>query len=266
MKRLFPILLLMSSAMLRGQSVHLSVPALDSSNTAVTIGTAYFSWGSFTGNDGITVQGGQLTRPITNGTIDVTLTASDTAGYVYTLLLMRGSTANTVMWRVPAAGATTMAQLNQPPSSAAPGSAAPKWVLAYSSGLQTVPASYTIYNLLFDTNDPNTNDASIHSTSSHSERFVAPADGFYAGACLVSSSNGYTNSTYINVNLVHAATTIQIGFSGDGSVQPNGFGFNAPFSYFLHAGDYVYCSIASATGFTTNSGPSATRFYMHSLH
>ena len=91
MKRTFPVLLLMFSSMLRGQSVHLNVPAFDSSNNAVTVGTAYFSWGQFTGNDGVTVQGGQLTRPITNGTIDVTLTASDNAGYVYTLLLMRGS-------------------------------------------------------------------------------------------------------------------------------------------------------------------------------
>jgi len=265
MKRTFPILLLMFSSVLPGQSVHLNVPALDSSNNAVTIGTAYFSWGQFIGNDGVTVQGGQLTRPITSGTIDVTLKASDTAGYVYTLLLMRGSTANTFVWRVPAAGATTMAQLNQPPSSGAPGSAAPKWVLAYSSGPQTVPASFTSYNVLFDTNDPNTNDGSMHSTSSNSERFIVPADGFYSGGCLVSSSTSGTSSTYISVILVHGATTTSIGFSGDGSVQANGFGFNAPFSYFLHASDYLYCTIASATGFTSNSGLAAMRFYMHSL-
>jgi hypothetical protein len=266
MKRTFPVLLLMFSSMLRGQSVHLNVPAFDSSNNAVTIGTAYFSWGQFTGNNGITVQGGQLTRPITNGMIDVTLTASDTAGYVYTLLLMRGSTANTFVWRVPAAGATTMAQLNQPPSSTAPASAAPKWVLAYNSATQTIPAAFAVYNLLFDTNDPNTNDGSMHSTSSHSERFIAPADGFYAGACLVTSSTSGTSSVYISVNLVHSGTTTAIGFSGDGSAQANGFGFNAPFSYFLHAGDYVYCSISSSTGFTANAGLAATQFYMHSLH
>jgi hypothetical protein len=162
MKRTFPILLLIFSSVLPGQSVHLTVPAFDSSNNPVPIGTAYFSWGPFTGNGGLTVQGGQLTRPITNGTIDVTLTASDTAGYVYTLLLMRGSTANTFLWRVPAAGATTMAQLNQPPPSTAPASAPPKWVLAYSSGTQTVPGSFGVYNVLFDTNDPNTNDGSMH--------------------------------------------------------------------------------------------------------
>jgi hypothetical protein len=265
MKRILPILLLMFSSVLPGQSVHLNVPAFDSSNNPVPIGTAYFSWGQFTGNDGVIVQGGQLTRPIANGTIDVTLAASDTAGYVYTLLLMRGSTPNTFLWRVPAAGATTMAQLNQPPASTAPASAPPKWVLAYSSGAQTVPGSFSVYNVLFDTNDPNTNDASMHSTSSHSERFVAPADGFYAGDCLVSSSTGSTSSTYINVNLVHSGTTTTIAFSGDGSTQVNGLGFNTPFSYFLHAGDYLYCSIASQTGFTTNSGLSATQFFMHSL-
>lgn len=96
------------------QSVHLTVPAVDSSNQAVTIGMAYFTWGTFTGNNGVTVPAGQLTRPVSSGTIDVTLTASDNAGYAYTLLLMHGSTADTFKWRVPAAGATTMAQLNQP--------------------------------------------------------------------------------------------------------------------------------------------------------
>ena len=265
-KLTFPILLLMLSSMLPGQSVHLSVPAFDSSNNSVPIGTAYFSWGPFTGNNGLTVQGGQLTRPITNGTIDVTLTASDTAGYVYTLLVMRGSTANTFLWRVPAAGASTMAQLNQPSSSTAAASTPPKWVLAYSSGTQTVPGSFSVYSVLFDTNDPNTNDGSMHSTSSHPERFIAPADGFYAGACLVSSSTSGTSSTYLSVNLVHSGTTISIGASGDGSAQGNGFGFNATFSYFLHAGDYLYCSVASATGFTSNPGLSATKFYMHSVH
>jgi hypothetical protein len=266
MKRIVPILFLLFCSVLAGQSVHLTVPALDFSNHTVPIGTAYFSWGQFRGNDGITVQAGQLTRPITNGTIDVTLTASNNAGYVYTLLLMHGTTADTFLWRVPAAGATTMAQLNQPAASTAAASTAPQWVLAYSSGTQTVPGSFTPYSILFDTNDPNTTDGSMHSTSSHSERFIAPADGFYAGGCLVSSSTSFTNSTYVSVSLVHAGTTTLIGFSGDGATQTNGFGFNAPFSYFLHAGDYVYCSVSAQTGFTSNSGLAATRFYMHSLH
>jgi hypothetical protein len=110
------ILSLIFSSVMMAQPVHLTVPAVDPSNNAVTIGMAYFTWGQFTGNDGVTVQAGQLTRPITNGTIDVTLVASDNAGYVYTLLLMHGSAADTFAWRVPAAGATTMAELNQPPS------------------------------------------------------------------------------------------------------------------------------------------------------
>jgi hypothetical protein len=260
MKRIFPILLLFSS-MLPGQSVHLNVPAMDSSNNPVTIGTAYFSWGQFTGNDGVAVQAGQLTRPIANGTIDVTLAASDAAGYVYTLLLMRGSTANTFRWRVPAAGATTMAQLNQPASAAA----SPKWTLAYSSVPQIIPGAFTANNVLFDTNDTNTNDVSMHSTSSHSDRFIAPADGFYSGACLVSSSTPSTDSTYVTVNMVHLTMTTPIGFSGDGSRQLNGFGFNAPFSYFLHAGDYLYCVVSSGSGFTSDAGPSATRFYLYAL-
>jgi hypothetical protein len=144
MKRILPILLLMFSSVLPGQTVHLTIPAFDSSNNAVPIGTAYFSGSPFTGKDGVIVQGGQLTRPVSNGIIDVTLTASDTAGYAYTLLLMRGSTANTFAWRVPAGGATTMAQLNQPPASTAPVSGPPKWVLAYSSGTQTVPESFNV--------------------------------------------------------------------------------------------------------------------------
>jgi hypothetical protein len=172
---------------------------MDSSNNPVAIGTVYFSWGQFTGNDGVLVQAGQLTRKITNGTIDVTLPASDAAGYVYTVLIMRGATANTFRWRVPAAGATSMAQLNEP----APANVATKWVFAYSGVPQTVPGLFTSYSVLFDTNDPNTNDGSMHSTSSHTDRFIAPADGFYAGACLVSSSTPSTNSTYVNVNLVH---------------------------------------------------------------
>jgi hypothetical protein len=116
MKTGFSILYLIFSSVMMAQSVHLTVPAVDPSNHAVTIGTAYFTWGTFAGNDGITVPAGQLTRPVISGTIDVTLTASDNAGYVYTLLLMHGSTADTFKWRVPAAGATTMAELNQPAS------------------------------------------------------------------------------------------------------------------------------------------------------
>jgi hypothetical protein len=112
----FAILYLIFSSVMVAQSVHLTVPAVDSSDNAVTIGMAYFTWGQFTGNNGVIVQAGQLTRPVTNGTIDVTLAASDNAGYVYTLLLMHGSTADTFKWRIPATGATTMAQLNQPPA------------------------------------------------------------------------------------------------------------------------------------------------------
>ncbi len=115
MKTACSILYLICSSVMVAQSVHLSVPAVDASNNAVTIGMAYFTWGQFTGNDGVIVQAGQLTRPVTNGTIEVTLPASDNAGYVYTLLFMHGSTADTFKWRVPPAGASTMAELNQSP-------------------------------------------------------------------------------------------------------------------------------------------------------
>ncbi len=104
------------SSLVAAQAVHLVVPAVDSAGGAVTIGTAHISWGQFKDNSGIIVQAGAVTRLITAGTIDVTLTASDVSGYVYTVLLIKGSAPNTFKWRVPAAGAATMAELNQPPS------------------------------------------------------------------------------------------------------------------------------------------------------
>ncbi|HEY3459079.1 MAG TPA: hypothetical protein VGK64_31125 [Bryobacteraceae bacterium] len=108
------------------QQVHLTVPAVDTAGNAVPIGTAYISWGQFKGNDGIFVQSGSITRTFSNGTIDVTLAASDSAGYAYTVLLMKGSAPNTFKWRVPAAGASTMAQLNEPaPVDPGAGSGAP---------------------------------------------------------------------------------------------------------------------------------------------
>ncbi len=113
MKKLLSLLLIIPAALV-AQSVHLRIPAVDSSGKVVTIGTAYFTWGQFKDNSGTAVQGGQSKRQITGGIIDVTLTASDKAGYVYNVLLMSGSTASTFQWRVPAAGATSMAQLNQP--------------------------------------------------------------------------------------------------------------------------------------------------------
>jgi hypothetical protein len=110
------ILLLAVSSWLAAQSVHLTVPAVDASGATVTTGTAYFTWQPFVGADGAWVPGSQLTRPITNGILDVTLSASDNAGYVYTVLIMNGASSSTFHWKVPAAGASTMAQLNDVPS------------------------------------------------------------------------------------------------------------------------------------------------------
>src|SRR5690348_15151820 len=95
------------------QAVQLTVPAVDMAGNAVPIGAAYVSWGQFKDNSGIIVQAGSIARTFSNGVVDVTLTASDNAGYVYTVLLMKGSTPNTFRWRVPAAGAATMAELNE---------------------------------------------------------------------------------------------------------------------------------------------------------
>ena len=113
MKLRLSVLLLLVSSLVAAQSVHLVVPAFDAAGTAVPVSKAYISWGQFKDNAGIIVQAGQRTVPVTAGVIDVTLTASDSAGYVYTVLLMNGSTPNTFKWRVPAAGANNMTQLSQ---------------------------------------------------------------------------------------------------------------------------------------------------------
>ena len=97
-------------------------------------------------------------------------------------------------------------------------------------------------------------------------RFTPPAQaGDIFAVVNFARASGANTSTYITVNLVHLGTTSRIGFAGHGSTQVNGFGFNVPFSYFLRAGDYVYCSISTATGFTTDIGLAATQFFMYSL-
>src|SRR3984885_208577 len=109
MKTRLCLLLFAISSWLAAQSVHLTVPAVDASGAAVPIGVAYFTWQPFTSTNGALVPGSQLTVPITNGSISVKLFASDNAGYVYTVLIMNGSKSSTFHWKVPAAGATTMA-------------------------------------------------------------------------------------------------------------------------------------------------------------
>src|ERR1700733_11768905 len=113
MKTRLCLLLFAISSWLAAQSVHLTVPAVDASGAAVPIGMAYFTWQPFASTNGTWVPASQLTKPITNGTIDVTLFASDNAGYVYTVLIMNGSKSSSFHWKVPAAGASSMAQLNQ---------------------------------------------------------------------------------------------------------------------------------------------------------
>ena len=117
MKTRFCILLFAISSWLGAQSVHLTVPAVDSSGATVTSGTAYFTWQPFMSTAGTWVPASQLTRPISGGVLDVTLAASD--NYVYSVLIMSGGNASTFRWKVPAAGASSMAQLNQAPSAPA---------------------------------------------------------------------------------------------------------------------------------------------------
>ncbi len=113
MKKRFISLLLAASPWLTAQSVHLTVPAVDASGATVTNGTAYFTWQPFVDTNGNRVSGSQMTRPIVNGVLDVTLSASDNAGYVYTVLVMNGIKPSTFRWKVPAAGASSFSQLNQ---------------------------------------------------------------------------------------------------------------------------------------------------------
>jgi hypothetical protein len=113
MKTRLCLLLFAISSWLAAQSVPLTIPAVDASGATVPIGMAYFTWQPFLSTNGTWVPGSQLTSPITNGTLNVTLFASDTAGYVYTVLIMNGAKSSTFHWKVPAAGATSMAQLNQ---------------------------------------------------------------------------------------------------------------------------------------------------------
>jgi len=107
------------------QSVTLSIPALDQADNPIPIGKFYATWQPFTSNSGVIVPGGAISSYITNGVINTTLTASDNAGYIYDILIMNGATPNTFEWRVPAAGATTMTELNKPPAGANVGPSGP---------------------------------------------------------------------------------------------------------------------------------------------
>jgi hypothetical protein len=101
------------------QTVSLSVPAVDDSGASLSSGQAFITWQPFFDNSGNRVAGGSKTAPIVQGRLAVSLVASDNAGYVYKVLLQSGGNATTYLWRVPATGATTMAQLTQQlPSSA----------------------------------------------------------------------------------------------------------------------------------------------------
>lgn len=84
---------------------------MNSSGNTVQTGTAFINWAPFPDNLGHTVQGGSRKVAIANGALSVALTASDNAGYVYTVLVQSASGADVFKWRVPAAGATSMDQL-----------------------------------------------------------------------------------------------------------------------------------------------------------
>jgi hypothetical protein len=101
------------------QTVSLNVPVVDDSGTSISSGQAFITWPPFFDNSGKLVPGGSKTAPIAQGQLAISLTASDNAGYVYKVLLQSGGKATTYLWRVPAIGAATMAELTQQlPSSA----------------------------------------------------------------------------------------------------------------------------------------------------
>jgi hypothetical protein len=101
------------------QTVSLSVPAADDSGASLSSGQAFITWQPFLDNNSRLVPGGSKTVPVVQGQLTTSLTASDNAGYVYKVLLQSGSKATTYLWRVPVAGATSMAQLTQQLPSAA---------------------------------------------------------------------------------------------------------------------------------------------------
>ncbi len=115
--KLFSLLLLMTAA-LTAQVTLTNIPAVDQNGTAVTTGLMFLTWPQFLDNNGNIVQGNQQTVKISGGVFTVTLTASDNAGYVYHALVMTGGSGNVqasqFQLKVPAAGATTWAQIVQP--------------------------------------------------------------------------------------------------------------------------------------------------------
>lgn len=141
-----------------------------------------------------------------------------------------------------------------------------KWVKAYNTTNQTIPASYAPTVLTFDTSDPGTTDAGMHSTSSNTGRLVATVTGIYTGSCSVQTSTGSTGSTYMTAIKNGSVNIGQFGTGYGGGSIPNGVGYNMPFSAPLTSGDYVECSIASDGGFVTNHGLGLTEFYMYQIH
>ena len=118
MAKHFRLLLLLAAVVLpaAAQSVLLSVPAVDSEGNSVLTGSAYISWHAFVDNSGVIVPGGSKNVPIVAGRLSVALVASDNAGFVYNVLIQggRGANGSVFLWRVPAVGASTFAELAAP--------------------------------------------------------------------------------------------------------------------------------------------------------
>jgi hypothetical protein len=98
------------------QSVTLTnIPALDSHGSVVQGGSLYVTWKPFQGNDGTLVSGGAKNALIRNGVFSITLTASDSAGWVYNALIMGGSEPTIYLWKIPAVGGvTSIGQISKP--------------------------------------------------------------------------------------------------------------------------------------------------------
>ncbi len=111
--RRFLFALIAAAVPLAAQSVMLSVPAIDDVGSPVLTGDAYVNWSPFLDNSGNLVPGGSRHVSIANGLLSVTLSASDNAGYVYKVLVQGGTRPSASKWRVPAAGASSFAQLTQ---------------------------------------------------------------------------------------------------------------------------------------------------------
>jgi hypothetical protein len=135
---------------------------------------------------------------------------------------------------------------------------------AYSS----IGGSWVI--ITFDTNDYDT--SSIHSTSSNTSRFIAPAAGYYRFSCVIDTSNyGGAQKIMFRLNAGGSPTggTNLTNFGGGGSFYDGGQyeSVQRTQEYRLNAGDYLEVFLAMGTGSATpKNGQYGTNCTFTAIH